>query len=141
MLCQTFQLYGIGASRGNVSLHELDVNFMGFEKGMNIFLNLMQSMCKHPCLAPQKCHHKNLYNVDTAKFSPAKLSSSINGSCILTGGDCVRSFKVLPDKRHILTADCDDKITLWDVFTVERPIDMTLSIILMHLVRPAKLKS
>lgn len=31
----------------------------------------------------------------------------------------MKLFKVLPDKRHILTSDRNDKITLWDVFTVE----------------------
>ena len=41
---------------------------------------------------------------------------------ICLGGDCVKLFTVLPDKRHILTSDRNNKVTLWDVFTVEWPM-------------------
>ena len=46
--------------------------------------------------------------------------------CVITGGECVRLFTVLPNKRHILTSDRNDKVTLWDVFTVEWSVAMVL---------------
>ena len=48
---------------------------------------------------------------------------------ISTGGDCIKSFKVLSDKRHILTSDNDHNVTMWDVFTVEQPVTMALQIL------------
>ncbi|XP_065897763.1 WD repeat-containing protein 48-like isoform X2 [Dysidea avara] len=42
----------------------------------------------------------------------------------LPGGDCVTSFSVLSDKRHILTKDRSSKVALWDVFTASKVKDL-----------------
>ena len=46
---------------------------------------------------------------------PSSLSLSL---CIHLGGNCITSFSVLSDKRHILTKDRRNKVALWDVFSV-----------------------
>ena len=38
--------------------------------------------------------------------------------CFVSGAPSIRKFHVLRDRRHVITKDSEDKVTVWDVLKV-----------------------
>nr|XP_002127032.1 WD repeat-containing protein 48 [Ciona intestinalis] len=60
-------------------------------------------------------------------FFQFKQPYSTQPSYVVPGGSGITQYKVMPDKRHILTQNTEDRVALWDVLTASCVKDIGLA--------------